>query len=114
MLYFSNSIKAWGTSAFKPVLKIEIEQLKAGSLPLQAGLRTGNYALDTNLQAMILDVVETSDSLQVKVGIFYTSIIGGCSCADDPSPVDENNEYCDVLCTINKVTGAACIQLIDA
>ena len=43
---------------------------------------------------MLLSASEDAGLLRVKAGIFYTGIIAGCSCADDPTPIDELNEYC--------------------
>jgi hypothetical protein len=48
----------------------------------------------------------------LKAGVFYTGIIAGCSCSDDPSPVDEQNEYCDLLFTIDKLTAETQITLL--
>lgn len=113
MIQFHNTIKAWGKPGFNDILKKEIEQLDATQLPLQQGLTTGSHALDRNIQAMILVVSEDRDFIHAKVGIFYTSIIAGCSCADDPTPISENNEYCDVLCSINKQTAETRIILVN-
>lgn len=112
MISLHNTLRAFGTAEFNTVLKSDIEQLKAEHLPLQQGLTVGNYALDNKIQAMILHVSDDEEYIHAKIGIFYTSIIGGCSCADDPTPVDENNEYCDVMCDINKKTAAATIRLL--
>ena len=112
MIQFHNTLNAFGSPEFIGVLKNEIEHLDAENLPLQQGLTIGSYALSNKIQAMILDTSEDSDFINARVGIFYTSIIAGCSCADDPSPVDENNEYCEALCVINKKTADTTIQLV--
>lgn len=112
MIQFTNTLKAWGTENFNATLKNEIEQLKADCLPLQQGLTIGNYALDNKVQALVLQVADDPQCIHAKVGIFYTSIISGCSCADDPTPIDENTEYCDVMCIINKQTASTTIQIL--
>ena len=112
MIQFHNALNAFGSPEFNAALKNEIEQLDAEHLPLQQGLTTGSYALSNKIQAMILGTSEDTDFISARVGIFYTSIIAGCNCADDPSPVDENNEYCEVLCIINKKTADTTIQLV--
>ena len=48
----------------------------------------------------------------MNAGIFYRSVIGGCSCADDPTPVDEQAEYCEVVVEIDKVTAEAKVTLL--
>ena len=111
MIRLHNAIKAWGTTEFNDVLKMEIEAMDATNLPLQQGLTVSNYALDNKISAMILSVSDNSNFIHAKVGIFYTGIIAGCNCADDPSPVDENNEYCEVQLVINKTTAESTIKL---
>ncbi|MCA1804854.1 MAG: hypothetical protein LC646_05830 [Xanthomonadaceae bacterium] len=86
-------------------MKEEIAQLGADFLPLQQGLSSGSTSLDSNLGVMILRVTERPDRLQVRAGIFYSSIVSGCSCADDPTPIDENREYCEVELDIDRGSG---------
>jgi len=103
---------AWGTPEFESVLKQEIGQLKAGQLPLQQGLSTTSYATDSPFEAVILGASEVDGVIRAKAGIFYQGIIAGCSCADDPTPVNEENEYCELLFEINRKTGKATVALL--
>jgi len=112
MVRLTESLIAWGTPGFNDVLKKEIEQLGAGQLPLQQGLSAGSYAIDVQHKAMIIGVSETAVSIRVKAGIFYSGIIAGCSCADDPTPVNKENEYCVVQLDIDKNTADATITLL--
>ncbi len=112
MIRLGKALDAWGTPDFKEVLKREIEQLGASQLPLQQGLSTGSHAVDSKLGAMIISVSEDANVIHAKAGIFYTGIITGCSCADDPSPVDENAEYCEVQLDINKSTAETSVVLL--
>ena len=98
------ALAAWGSPEFPAAVKRDIERLSAMELPLQQELSTGSYALDRDVGAMILAVHESEQSIHVKAGIFYTSVIAGCSCADDPTPVDERQEYCEVLLVIDKIS----------
>ncbi len=111
MIHLPRSLAAWPTSAFAAVLKDEIEHLDAALLPLQQGLTQSSHANTDSLSVAILGVVEQPHCLQVNAGLFYTGIIAGCSCADDPTPVDEINEYCEVRIDLDKRTGAATITL---
>ena len=106
------SLHAWGTSDFNHILKAEIAQLDADQLPLQQGLTTGSYALDKKLDVIVIGAAKVNDHIRAKVGIFYTSIIAGCSCADDPTPIDENNEYCVVQLDIDLHTAEAALTLL--
>lgn len=111
MIRLTRSLSAWGTPAFRETLKREIEGLGAHDLPLQQGLSAGNYAIDHGLQAMILGVSEGQTSIQVHAGLFYAGMIAGCSCADDPTPVDEISEYCEVQIDIDKASGETTVAL---
>ena len=105
MIRLTNALNAWGTSDFEDVLRAEVRQLSASQLPLQQALTTGSYAVDSKLDVMIIRVAEGQKFIRAKAGIFYTGIIAGCSCADDPTPVDEQSEYCEVLIEIDRTTG---------
>jgi hypothetical protein len=108
----SNSLRAWGTPGFRETLAREIECLGAAALPLQQGLSAGSYAVEDGARAMILAVSEGPTAIQVRAGLFYSSIIAGCSCADDPGPVEEQREYCEVQIDIAKTTGEATVTLL--
>lgn len=112
MIRLTKSLNAWGTPDFNSVLKEEVEQMGAGQLPLQQGLSTSSYALDDKLNVLIISVSEKGGFIFAKIGIFYTGIIAGCSCADDPTPVEEQVEYCEVQLDINKVTAETAVALL--
>ena len=57
---------------------------------------------------------ETDKEILAKVGVFYSGILGGCSCADDPTPVEASNEYREVMLTIDKKTAQASASLVEA
>ncbi|HLD14150.1 MAG TPA: hypothetical protein VJB18_05475 [Burkholderiales bacterium] len=112
MIRLTKTLNAWGTPDFKDILKKEIDQMDAGQLPLQQGLSTGSYAIDGKLNAMIIGVSEGAGFIHVKAGIFYSGIIAGCSCADDPTPANEESEYCVVQLDINKQTAETTVVLL--
>ena len=108
-----HSLNAWGTPGFNDVVKHEIEQLDATLLPLQQGLARSSHVTDRPLQAMVIGAHEEAGLIRVKAGIFYTGIIASCSCADDPTPIDELTEYCVVQIDIDRTTADATVTLLD-
>jgi hypothetical protein len=112
MIRLSKSLNAWGTPDFESILKAEIEQMGAEQLPLQQGLSTSSYALDDKLEVRIIGVSEEAGFIRAKIGIFYAGITPGCSCADDPTPVEEQVEYCVVQLDINKTTAETTVALL--
>ncbi|AHK78183.1 glucosamine--fructose-6-phosphate aminotransferase [Ectothiorhodospira haloalkaliphila] len=112
-MILSRSLKAFGSEGFAQVLKEEVSGLGSGVLPLQQGLRTGSNSLDGGLEIMVLRSKEAPAILRVRIGIFYQSIVAGCACADDPTPVNENTEYCEVDVEIDRRDGRARFNLVD-
>lgn len=113
MIRLDKAIQAWGTPDFKEILKQEVAQLDYALLPLQQGLSCGNYVSDAPITVAINRVTELENVIRVNAGIFYQGIIGGCSCTDDPTPVSDINEYCDVQLDIDKATAVAVVTLAN-
>lgn len=105
------SVKAWNTADFNDTFKQEFSSLDPHKLPLQAGLQNSSYISEEAFSPVILQTSGNKHQIDLKVGIFYTGIIAGCSCADDPSPMDTQNEYCEILLTLNRKTAQADISL---
>lgn len=112
MIQLKQTLHAWGTPDFKAVLKQEIGQLPPDQLPLQQGLTSSNYVTADPFTVMIHSVAEMENVVRVRAGIFYQGILGGCSCADDPTPTSESNEYCEVQLDIDKTTAEAAVSLL--
>ncbi len=106
-------LKRWGEPDFDACCKRAIKAIDPRLLPLQQGLSHGSHALDEGIEAVILRKEASGDMLKIKAGIFYKSIIAGCSCADDPTPIDELTEYCEVEFVIDKATGETRVSLAE-
>lgn len=113
MIRLTKTLNAWGTSGFGDTLKGEVEQLDVDRLPLLQALSTSSHVTDSQRTVTIIRVSDGENLIHIKAGIFYSGIIAGCSCADDPTPIDEQNEYCVVQIEINKQTAEATITLLD-
>ncbi len=113
MFNLSSSLAAWNTPSFKAVFSQEVCSLDPSLLPLQQGLQNSSYAISDKLSVAILNIEEDTSNIMVKAGLLYNGIIAGCSCADDPTPTDETNEYCDVLFRIDKRTAESSVTLIS-
>ena len=120
----SESLKAWGSDGFKDALKNEMAQLNVEQLPLaadhpalqaalQQGLKYSSHAVYDAPGVVILSVTEYDDHIRVKAGVFYSGIISGCSCADDPTPTDMVPEYCELQLDINKATANTSVFLLQ-
>ena len=112
MIRLEQALQAWGTPDFKAVLKQEVALLSADQLPLQQGLTSGNYVTADPVTVMINSVVEMESIIRVRMGIFYQGVLGGCSCADDPTPTSASNEYCEMQLEIDKINAQTAVTLI--
>ena len=110
MPHLTRSLAAVGTPGFETVLSAELAALGPDALGLQQALSAGNTALSDGIGFMILHSRETPDSIQVRAGVFFTSILGGCACADDPTPENENAEYCEIDVILDRRTGQARVR----
>ena len=112
MIKLIRSLEAWGTSDFENTLQKEIKEIKKEQLPLQQGLAQSSYVSDSDISVLILNVSETVTDIRVKTGIYYAGVIAGSCCADDPTPIDEQNEYCEVQFNINKLSAETTVALL--
>ncbi|MDH5436257.1 MAG: glucosamine--fructose-6-phosphate aminotransferase [Gammaproteobacteria bacterium] len=108
---FHNALRAWSTDAFSRQLKLEIEALCTGALPLAQATTQGGKIDDSNITATVLSFTAQENIIQAKAGIFFTEIIGGCNCDDDP--VSET-VYCEMLFNINMVTAETTMIVIPS
>lgn len=114
MIKLVRSLQAWNTAGFEQVVKEEIQGLASGSLPLQQGLSQSSYVSENGFNVLFINAREEDDDIVVKVGIHYSGIIAGSCCADDPAPVDELAEYCELQFKINKLTAEASVSIVNS
>lgn len=113
MLRLEAALSVWGHSEFEETLKRELMRLGIADLPLQAALTSGSQAIDRPISVIIKRIDDAGPVVSVTVGIFFKSVIAGCSCADDPTPMNELDEFCELQLDIDKMTAAATITLLN-
>lgn len=111
-MQLTSALNAWGSPTFNEILKREIALMDAGLLPLQQALTQTSYTSGANRSVLILDVKAEARLIRVKTGIFYSGMMPGCSCGDDPTPMSEITEYCEVLFDIDKITAETTVTLV--
>ena len=116
-IVLSEVLAAWGGDAFENVLKLELTEKLAeqkSELPLQAAMCHGSNVTDEPIGISVLGYQHLDNQLQVRIGVFFSSLIAGCSCADDPTPVQPIPEYAEMQVDIHLQTGEARISLPSA
>ena len=114
MIKLEKTLLAFNSAGFKQTAKKEISQINKDFLPLQQGLSFSSYIGASPINVIILNTTHNNNILKIKTGIFYTGIIAGCSCSDDPSPTDEQNEYCELMFNIDSETAETEVHLLES
>ena len=110
----ARTLAAWSGPQREAVLKQELEQLDPGLLPLRAAMAQGNQVAAEPVRVLVLATGEEGDACYgARVGLLFASLIGGCQCADDPSPLEALPEYAELQIRIDRLTGAAQWWLLD-
>ncbi|MGE0073488.1 MAG: hypothetical protein AB7S55_10580 [Thiomonas sp.] len=104
---------AWTQPKLAAVVLDELRQQNALALPLQRGLAHGSHALLDAVSLMVLQRHELADRLRLKAGLSYSSIIPGCACEADPTPMSELAEYVELQIDISKADASASLKLLD-
>ncbi len=113
MITLKNTVNHWASSRFEDTFRDEVGTLKNEQLPLQQGLTQSSYVSDSGFNIVILNSHETTTAICVKTGIFYTGVIAGSCCSDDPTPINEQTEYCVVEFDIDKSTAETKVTLLS-
>ena len=106
---FPVSTNAWQSEAFSRSLKGEIEALGTGYLPLDQGITQGGFVDDGDITAMVLNATGDDRHIDSEVGVFFTEIVAGCNCGDEPESI---NVYCKLKLRIDRATAEAKIAFI--
>lgn len=114
MITLGDSASAWGSVHFENTLQGELRGLPSGSLPLQQGLRASSVALEEGIGFSLIAAQADADRIELRVGVFYSGVVAGCNCADDPTPVEPVPEYCELALSIDRATGQARVQLAES
>lgn len=106
------SARAWGTVDFPATLKGELAE-HTDELPLQQALTGTSAVANEAITVVLLAARADATRIHAKVGIFFAGILAGCSCADDPTPVESQTEYCELQIGIDRVTAETLVRLGD-
>lgn len=88
---------------FKQRLKFELENLKQGVLPLEKGLSQGGLVDDSDISVTVLNHQDDESKITAKIAVFFTELVGHCSCSDD-FELSAYNAYCEMRVCIDKQT----------
>lgn len=111
MIHLPDAARAWGTAGFADALKRELSA-QAAALPLQQAVAATSVALDGGVEIMLIAARAEEGCIVARVGVFFSGIVAGCGCADDPTPLEAQPEYCELALTIDRTSAAAGVALV--
>lgn len=104
------ALAAWGTPGFQATLKRELEALAPDALPLQQGVAQGGLADGADITVSVFSARDDVQAIHANVGVFFTEIIAGCSCGDDPLPLPA---YCVMQFSIDTRSAQAAVAVLS-
>lgn len=113
MILLNHSLAAWGSEAFNRRFQEEVEGLPNTALPLQQGLAHSSAVADEPFRVVLIAAREEPEVLRIKAGIFYSGVIAGCNCADDPTPPDLQQEYCELEFLIDRASATTIVNVLS-
>lgn len=105
-----DSLQQWPSASFSDTLKRELESLPTASLPLEKGTTRCGIVDDSNIAVTVINVTQNNTHIQAKIGVFFTEIVAGCVCGEDPAP---ENAYCELRINIEKASAEANFEIIQ-
>ena len=93
--------------------KEELAGMSPDALPLQQGMAHGSVADGDGLSAMVIGKEIDADRIRIHAGLFFSSVVAGCACHNDPTPMGEEAEYCEALFEIERPAGTTRVSLMD-
>ncbi|MCL7745286.1 hypothetical protein LV476_10100 [Guyparkeria hydrothermalis] len=112
MLRFPRTAQA-SPAEIESVFKDELAATPPDALPLQQGMAQGSVADGDGLSAMVIGTQVDDDHLRIHAGLFFASVVAGCACHNDPTPMAEQAEYCEAMFVIERPGGATRVELLD-
>lgn len=112
MLTFPRTAQA-DTGEIEATFKEELAATSPDALPLQQGMAHGNVADGDGLSAMVIKTEIDADRIRIHAGLFFSSVVAGCACHNDPTPMGAEAEYSEALFEIERPGGATRVSLLD-
>ncbi len=100
-LSLPRTLAAWPGETFAETLQAELAEADPAALALERLLHHGSHVVAPP-GFMILGSEADDTRLRVRLGVFLRSVLAGCACADDPTPLDTREEYGELLLLIDR------------
>ena len=105
------ALRDWDTPRFEQTLKHTLEQLAPADLPLSRACSAGGLIEDNQLAVTVISTDAALQAIHVRLGIFFSELVGGCSCGDEPY---SQPGYCQLQVSIDRQTAEASFEWLDS
>ncbi len=112
MLYLPQTSRA-DSAELANVFSQEIAAGSTDDLPLQQGMAHGNVADGETLSAMVIRSEIEPRHVRIHAGLFFSSVVAGCACTNDPTPMHTEPEYCEAVFEIERDDGGTTVRLVE-
>lgn len=106
---FPRTLHDWPHNAGVAAIKADLEAMHPDRLPLHLATTQGGVVEPRGLTASVLRVSRDGDRLHARAGVFFTEVVGGCNCHDDPIRA---NGYCVLGIDLDAVSGTVHFELL--
>lgn len=110
MAKLDNAMRHWNTGEFTGALVRELQGLHPDTLLLHKAGNWGGPRDSDSFNVTVLSITDDKQRVYARIGVFFTEIIAGCSCGDEPAPT---NGYCELLLKINKSTAETQVEIVQ-
>ncbi|MFO7809675.1 hypothetical protein [Guyparkeria sp.] len=93
--------------ALEATFKAKVAALSRDDLILQQGMAYGNVAKGDALWAMVIGSEVDPGQVRIHGGLFFANVVAGRACTSDPTPMNDEPEYCELEFVIDRPDGAA-------
>lgn len=104
-----DTLRCWRSPGRAGALRAELQGLAPGVLPLHLGTNEGGMVDEGELQVTVIRSSDDAATMHAVVGVFFTEIVGGCSCGDEALA---KPAYCELRVRIDGATAEAEFELL--
>ena len=97
-------------SELRNCLSNMLDAMPPGALPLQSCCVQGGIADETERSISLLGHKRMEWGVRIRAGVFFTEIVGGCNCHDDPV---RHNVYCVLEIDLHDMDGIVDVAIIN-
>ncbi len=106
----SHAILGSPTDRLAQGIAAAFKDIPAHSLPLQGCCHQGGAIDDGAVEISVVSVRADAQQIRAELDVFFTEVVGGCSCSDDPVGYPM---CCRMRLRIDRTTAESRLEVLD-